>query len=235
MAYGDVIPDRIDGSPPGSAAVWHAADTAALVEALPPEVLAMLDQADGVRRRRTRKSVADSNDPCGGVSFAPLNSEHFLPNDTLKELAERSREVYVGQVVARRVGFFRGALVTMLAVHVSGLKQNRGSEESVLIPYPRATMVARGTTFCSRVFGSDLEPAVDDQVIVFSYEPELRGGATIVTANAELEMVIVGENHRHVPRALQNVIEPGAGFDRLRNTVSAAIERLSKRDKNHAN
>lgn len=231
LVAGELIPDRIAGGLDEPAVVWLAADTVSLIETLPPAILDTLQEQNRARQRAGRHGQAEqSGDPCRGISFAPLQSEHYLRNGTFRDLVLSSREIYAGEVLATRTGFFRGALVTMLAVHASRLKQNAGLTEVVLVPYPQATIQVNGMSYCARAHESTVIPAAGDRMLIFSYERGAGSTGTIITADVQREMVVADSRGTRAPAALQahSEAEDGANFERIREKVAAAIKRSAQ-------
>src|SRR6266850_1440111 len=71
-------------------------------------------------------------------------------------------------------GFFRGVPASMLRVHILRTIRSSGAvrpaEHDILIPFPNATIVAAGSTYCTRAPGK-LVPTINDRLLVFGYLP----------------------------------------------------------------
>jgi hypothetical protein len=182
------------------------------------------------RSRARRQPDATAGDPCGGLYLSFPEIEHYKPHATLNDLIVEANDVFTGRVSAIEPGFFRGVPASMLRVHILRAVRSSGAvrdiEHDVLIPYPNATIVAAGSTYCTRAPGK-LVPNLGDRLLVFSYLPGEGTEHNVVEVDAGRELVLEqgGAVIRPPQLAGDSRLSADVSFDRLVQLVGEAVSR----------
>lgn len=118
--------------------------------------------ANAAARATSESTLVGSEDPCSIVVTFDIG---IASTGTFRDVIRRAGVVYVGQVVALRLGFVVGTTpATLLVLDAApiGEKQAR----SLYLIYPEADFVVRGYRFCAAQHIPGFTPQVGDQIIV---------------------------------------------------------------------
>lgn len=228
------IPQEIASEVPNAAPLWISSSVALDREGnLQPGkagsvAVSILENFD--RSRARQQSAAITADPCAGLSLAFPEIEHYRPHATLNDLIVEAREVFSGRITAIETGFFRGVPASMLRVQILRTLRTpgtvHGDAREVLIPFPSATIVAAGRTYCTRAPGR-IEPHVGDRLLAFSYLPRAGVDRNVIEVDAGREIVFEQAKAVIPPSELAKDprLSGDVSLDRLAQLVGEAVSR----------
>jgi hypothetical protein len=152
----------------------------------------------------------------------------FRSTRTINALAENSKSIITGNVVAAKQGFFGGNPGTLYAIEVHELLKSNDeiSSKRVLLFIGQATISTPRGLICARQPGvTPLDP--NDRVLFFSYEDPFDTNGEIYIVDPRTQLIIQKKSTLTIPTSLVNETAPDS-FDQIVERVRRSVEKHSK-------
>lgn len=175
-----------------------------------------------VRARLDELRKMNGND-CVHFAASPT-IDHFLPTDSLADLAAHSFEIVAGEVVSSEKGFYAGNPGNLFAVRVSHHLKGHGSRRTALLFVGDGRIDTPRGAICALTPRHSVVPKVGDRVMFFPYQAPRDVENDIFLAEPHTQIVVQTGDTLQLPAALRT----GVGIKNLEHLIERVAASVAK-------